>query len=224
MAAAELRRLANDKAPLPVPSLQRWDKELVWIYCERCAAEQAMDVKSWKSSGDDSNSKLLDTASGRKKKKKRKSRNKNKKGWLVLHPINPAKSLFPSGCRDPRATFIYWQGLLWNEEPPWNSPIFVSNFFFSSFETRSYLDDYFSRKKEGEMDDFVRYNGFIPLINEVIEILRNSYERGEFRCVSRAESDRKLNSIRGKCLMNVLPSLFALFISYSVRLVRRVAS
>lgn len=71
MAAAELRRLANDKAPLPVPSLQRWDKELVWIYCERCAAEQAMDVKSWKSSGDDSNSKLLDTASGRKKKEKK---------------------------------------------------------------------------------------------------------------------------------------------------------
>lgn len=63
MAAAELRRLANDKAHPPPP--QRWDKELVWIYCERRAAEQAMDVKSWKSSGDDSNSKLLDAASGR---------------------------------------------------------------------------------------------------------------------------------------------------------------
>lgn len=131
MAAAELRRLANDKAPLPVPSLQRWDKELVWIYCERCAAEQAMDVKSWKSSGDDSNSKLLDTASGRKKKKKRKSRNKNKKGWLVLHPINPAKSLFPSGCRDPRATFIYWQGLLSTRSPPE-----TRQFLFRTFSSR----------------------------------------------------------------------------------------
>lgn len=128
MAAAELRRLANDKAPLPVPSLQRWDKELVWIYCERCAAEQAMDVKSWKSSGDDSNSKLLDTASGRKKKEKRKSRNKNKKGWLVLHPINPAKSLFPSGCRDPRATFIYWQG-----SSQRGAPLKLANFCFELF-------------------------------------------------------------------------------------------
>lgn len=39
------RRPSFDAWPKPP---QRWDKELVWIYCERCTAEQAMDAKSWK--------------------------------------------------------------------------------------------------------------------------------------------------------------------------------
>lgn len=116
------RRPSFDAWPKPP---QRWDKELVWIYCERCTAEQAMDAKSWKPSGDDSNSKLLDAASGEKKR----SRNKNKRGWLVLHPINPAKSLFH------RAVAIL-APLLFIGIGPRDSPIFVSKLFL--LETRGW--------------------------------------------------------------------------------------
>lgn len=151
MAAAELRRLANDKAHPPPP--QRWDKELVWIYCERRAAEQAMDVKSWKSSGDDSNSKLLDAASGRARGEEKKIEIKIKKACPSSYQSRQV--FIPSGCRDPRATFIYWQGSSKLGIEPRDWPIFVSKLFPSRSlsKTRDCLGDCFLKNRT--RDNFV---------------------------------------------------------------------
>lgn len=109
MAAAELRRLANDKAPP-----QRWDKELVWIYCERCAertsdGRQELEVeRRW------FKFQVLDTASGRAKKKKKI--NKIKGGLACPSSYQSRQVFIPSGCRDPRAAFIYWASSLEHRE------------------------------------------------------------------------------------------------------------
>ena len=114
--------------------------------------EQAMDVKSWKSSGDDSNSKLLDAASGRARGEEKKIEIKIKKACPSSYQSRQV--FIPSGCRDPRATFIHWQGSSKLGIEPRDWPIFVSKLFPSRLsKTRGCLGDCFLKNRT--RDNFV---------------------------------------------------------------------